>query len=836
MSMDIVNNTINDVHVAVVAGKQYVCVSTNGGATGAISLINETDEVVYDLGTANDDANSVWLTSDGTLYILNEAKAQLEVFYNVQDIAADDATPDITYDESSIPALWASAPTVNVAPCALRVIEGGSFIDGKSNKIFVCFNEGAIQLNEKQGDETNGSVKPYTTEFIGEDFIGDQRGYWALQETTLSGDPDADNKCVIGAKGDLQRKGTWADADLVTGVRGSANDLDGSTQYFKHKPEAEYADSNADTDIKLVGIAATADNTLGQGFKPTNSSDIGTVRLWLKRTGTFTNADLTVETQTDNAGVASGTPIANGTSDEVACTGIGTSLEWVGFKFSTNPTVVGGTQYHVVLKGNADYVTEYAVATEFVEWGVDQSSPSYANGVFQTGTDDAGWAAYSPASDGCFEVYNDEFDITGNLTVGAWVKTAASARILTKYDVGGLKVYSLGLSAAGYPFWEIYDAGGAQAATGTIDIRDSIWHFVVGVFDVGTSVTIFLDGIQNGQDTTGLSGNLLDISVPMIISGRFNNDALANLWAGSIASPFVTAETLTADQIKHMYEVGKRALENHTASRVDAITADNYQKLQGTSNIVKAVAVDEEAGMVFIGTNDGLDGGAVTALGLNDDTVHDQWKSGVGIVDDKGVPWNANDIVAISVASVQRVNQTNHGLIAIATDQEHLIENPLISMADAIGESVSPFIDKESVKTKRIVVGDKMIDSEGMVYRWRRNRTSDSLGNGDVIVYDLTDDDGKSIGTTTTANVVYVAGVVVQTIESQMSGWVQTKGLHSAVKLDGSVGNIAAGDAVGTYTTAKKGGKTTTANAAFGWSYDAVTTDTTAEVMITIEA
>lgn len=109
----IVNDYPNASHAAVLPdGKTYVVVGTDGGATGAASLINETDGVVYDIGTANKKAGVVRLARDGTAYIANNTDYQLEVFYLVHQLTGDDTTPDMTYDENSTPALFETAQTM----------------------------------------------------------------------------------------------------------------------------------------------------------------------------------------------------------------------------------------------------------------------------------------------------------------------------------------------------------------------------------------------------------------------------------------------------------------------------------------------------------------------------------------------------------------------------------------------------------------------------------------------------------------------------------------------------------------------------------------------------
>lgn len=71
----------------------------------------------------------------------------------------------------------------------------------------------------------------------------------------------------------------------------------------------------------------------------------------LRATDPGTN--MTVEIQTDNAGVPSGTVITNGTSNTVATSTLNTYYKTMTFTFSTPPTLTAGTTYHFVFKTSA---------------------------------------------------------------------------------------------------------------------------------------------------------------------------------------------------------------------------------------------------------------------------------------------------------------------------------------------------------------------------------------------------------------------------------------------------------------------------------------------------
>jgi len=69
--------------------------------------------------------------------------------------------------------------------------------------------------------------------------------------------------------------------------------------------------------------------------------------------GTDPGTNMTVEIQTDTAGVPSGTPITNGTSGTVATSTLNTWYKTTTFTFASPPTLTAGTTYHFVYKTSA---------------------------------------------------------------------------------------------------------------------------------------------------------------------------------------------------------------------------------------------------------------------------------------------------------------------------------------------------------------------------------------------------------------------------------------------------------------------------------------------------
>ncbi len=249
----IVNATVNDAHVARVGASYYVVAATDAG----VSLINETTNgsTLDYTDNALDDYNQVWLDAEGNLWATNETTATLERWNKVVNDSADESpgTPDATWDETTVPALIAgsTAPTIQTTPGALFVTEGTSTVDGRSPTVYMGTNVGLTAVHTKAGDETNGSVKYYTGDYIGEELVGDIlnmmpfAGGANLSANTLLGANDSDISDKVNGWTTSGATNAPATSD---GVRGSGLDFDASDDYVCTGTVAGTCADDADLD------------------------------------------------------------------------------------------------------------------------------------------------------------------------------------------------------------------------------------------------------------------------------------------------------------------------------------------------------------------------------------------------------------------------------------------------------------------------------------------------------------------------------------------------------------------------------------------------------------
>lgn len=198
----------------------------------------------------------------------------------------------------------------------------------------------------------------------------------------------------------------------------------------------------------------TATHTkIGQGFKMKTSGTVTKVRLWLKKTSAPAG-DITLEIQTDDSGVPSGTAITNGTSVVVAAAGLATTYGWSTFTFTTNPTVVAGTQYHLVIS------SDVAISnTDYVSWGADDYDVLYPDGSMSY-NDGTTWIADSNY-DAVFEVYTTAGAL-GDDMYALWDYNSKHMLV----GICGNSVYKMDKNSSGTPdgTWDALGGGTAWDA------------------------------------------------------------------------------------------------------------------------------------------------------------------------------------------------------------------------------------------------------------------------------------------------------------------------------------------------------------------------------------
>lgn len=181
-----------------------------------------------------------------------------------------------------------------------------------------------------------------------------------------------------------------------------------------------------DNEFEITTSAVTTNDKLAQSFEISTASTVSEIDLYLKKVGSPTG-NLTVEIQTDSAGEPSGTAVTNGTSNTVSASTLTTSFADITFTFSSNPSLASGTTYWLVLT-----TSDTQSNTNYVVWGADTSTPSYADGEM-LGEDASTWSALS--ADAVFTVTAPATQYDERCVVGRW--SGGTRDVAVRFDDGG---------------------------------------------------------------------------------------------------------------------------------------------------------------------------------------------------------------------------------------------------------------------------------------------------------------------------------------------------------------------------------------------------------------
>ncbi len=183
--------------------------------------------------------------------------------------------------------------------------------------------------------------------------------------------------------------------------------------------------------------------------------------------------------------------------------------------------------------------------------GTLQNAPSSVPGKFGTAYDFNGSTQYISIPD------DNSLDITGALTILAWVKfsapTTAQDVILTKGNNNsfGALVYTLNVNSNKLQFTPSNGTTG-QTAVSSADVDDTTeWRFVGGVYVPSTRVTTYIDGQQDGENTTSIIASMQSTTDTMAIAR--DGDAAVRFFDGNIDDVAIFDRALGADEIKAIY-------------------------------------------------------------------------------------------------------------------------------------------------------------------------------------------------------------------------------------------------------------------------------------------
>jgi len=209
-----------------------------------------------------------------------------------------------------------------------------------------------------------------------------------------------------------------------------------------------------------------------------------------------------------------------------------------------------------------------------------------------------------------------EVQITGNITISAWIKTtnSASQAIVGKDDnntIAGRSYLFQTLSVARFIIWR---SNSIYIVAGTTAIDDGNWHHVVGVND-GTSLKVYVDGALDSPANSD-GGAIDNDAVSFWIGGRSASGS-PTYFNGNIGEVAVWNIALTSGNVTTLYGDATNGVGNPmdlTTKPVGYWSADSstFGSVFNVQN--KATELFSNYSFDFDGSNDYIDCGTGLSL------------------------------------------------------------------------------------------------------------------------------------------------------------------------------------------------------------------------------
>jgi formylglycine-generating enzyme required for sulfatase activity/tetratricopeptide (TPR) repeat protein len=182
-----------------------------------------------------------------------------------------------------------------------------------------------------------------------------------------------------------------------------------------------------------------------------------------------------------------------------------------------------------------------------------------------------GGALEFDGTDGFVSIPNEsDFDITGRITVAAWIKVAAFTKSFQSIVTKGDRAWRLHRAAeSNSPGWACSDLSRDQVGDlfGKAAVDDGRWHHVAGVHD-GTRMYLFVDGKVDASARTSPTISVNDYSV---LIGE-NAQQTGRHWRGLIDDVRIYDRALTAREIRAL--CGRTTGAKDVADRLPPLTID----------------------------------------------------------------------------------------------------------------------------------------------------------------------------------------------------------------------------------------------------------------------
>lgn len=181
------------------------------------------------------------------------------------------------------------------------------------------------------------------------------------------------------------------------------------------------------SELEMYEATTYTPDRIAQSFQVSGSEAIGSVNLYLKKTG-LPAGTLTLRIETDNAGAPSGTLVNTGVTATLPESSLTTEYDMHTFQLSSPASLSSTTTYWIVLSTNRT-----ASDTDYIQWGID-NTPGYANGTFAYESSSA-WNNVS--ADAIFEMFPSSVTFDEPVQIGRYSGTGIDVGVRLDDGSGG---------------------------------------------------------------------------------------------------------------------------------------------------------------------------------------------------------------------------------------------------------------------------------------------------------------------------------------------------------------------------------------------------------------
>ncbi|MBI2550034.1 fibronectin type III domain-containing protein [Candidatus Woesearchaeota archaeon] len=219
-------------------------------------------------------------------------------------------------------------------------------------------------------------------------------------------------------------------------------------------------------------------------------------------------------------------------------------------------------------------------------------------------------------------------NLTGALTIEAWVMKIGSPSnergIVARYwNYGAFPLnrsFTLDEQSSGVPIFLISQDGAINNNTAaTTTLQNNTWYHIAGVYVPSTSISIYVNGVLEGNKTAGIASSILNNpKSPVRIGVTFDPEVASRYFNGSIDEVKIWNRALNESEINASFQAGTYRLFRNFSGLPDANYSFNVTVVDWAGNLftnkTRNVVVDTTLPLISFGLGSDANG---TSLARN---------------------------------------------------------------------------------------------------------------------------------------------------------------------------------------------------------------------------